>query len=71
MSNLTELQREKSDLQGKLDHLTQSTKLREGLSPATSGHTGSTPATLLRNVDLEMKQLQYKLKVTVHIMKLL
>ncbi|XP_015282060.1 PREDICTED: centlein, partial [Gekko japonicus] len=62
MSNLTELQREKSDLQGKLDHLTQSTKLREDLSPLTSGHTGSTPATPLKNVDLEMKQLQYKLK---------
>nr|XP_056704722.1 centlein [Euleptes europaea] len=58
MSNLTELQREKSDLQGKLDHLTQSTKL----SPMTSGHTGTTPATPLKNVDLEMKQLQYKLK---------
>ncbi|XP_062985305.1 centlein isoform X2 [Elgaria multicarinata webbii] len=62
MSNLTELQREKSDLQGKLDHLTQSTKLREGLCPVTSGHTGTTPATPLKNVDLEMKQLQYKLK---------
>ncbi|XP_053156335.1 centlein isoform X2 [Hemicordylus capensis] len=62
MSNLTELQREKSDLQGKLDHLTQSTKLREGLSPVTSGHTGTTPATPLKNVDLEMKQLQCKLK---------
>ncbi|XP_062827955.1 centlein isoform X3 [Anolis carolinensis] len=62
MSSLTELQREKSDLQGKLDHLTQSTKLREGLSPVTSGHTGTTPATPLKNVDLEMKQLQCKLK---------
>ncbi|XP_077201245.1 centlein isoform X3 [Paroedura picta] len=62
MSNLTELQREKSDLQGKLDHLTQFTKLREGLSSVTSGHTGSTPATPLKNVDLEMKQLQFKLK---------
>ncbi|KAF7244545.1 Centlein [Varanus komodoensis] len=63
MSNLNELQREKSDLQGKLDHLTQSTKLREGLCPVTSGHTGTTPATPLKNVDLEMKQLQCKLKV--------
>ncbi|XP_044283710.1 centlein isoform X2 [Varanus komodoensis] len=62
MSNLNELQREKSDLQGKLDHLTQSTKLREGLCPVTSGHTGTTPATPLKNVDLEMKQLQCKLK---------
>ncbi|XP_061486563.1 centlein isoform X2 [Rhineura floridana] len=62
MSNLTELQREKSDLQGKLDHLTQSTKLKEGLSPVTSGHTGTTLATSLKNVDLEMKQLQCKLK---------
>ncbi|XP_066471260.1 centlein isoform X2 [Tiliqua scincoides] len=62
MSNLTELQREKSDLQGKLDHLTQSTKVREGLSLVTSGHTGTTPAAPLKNVDLEMKQLQCKLK---------
>ncbi|KAL8203116.1 UNVERIFIED_CONTAM: hypothetical protein K2H54_040454 [Gekko kuhli] len=62
MSNLTESQREKSDLQGKLDHLTQSTKLREDLSPLTSGRMGSTPVTPLKNVDLEMKQLQYKLK---------
>ncbi|XP_054842798.1 centlein [Eublepharis macularius] len=61
-SNLTELQREKSDLQGKLDHLTQSTKLREVLSPVTSVHSGTTPATPLKNVDLEMKQLQCKLK---------
>ncbi|XP_042311431.1 centlein isoform X2 [Sceloporus undulatus] len=62
MSNLTELQREKSDLQGKLDHLTQSTKLREALSPVTSGHTGTTPAIPLKNADLEIKQLQCKLK---------
>ncbi|XP_033029606.1 centlein isoform X3 [Lacerta agilis] len=61
-SNLTELQREKSDLQGKLDHLTQSMKVREGLSPVTSGPTGMTPATPLKNVDLEMKQMQCKLK---------
>ncbi|XP_077777573.1 centlein isoform X4 [Podarcis muralis] len=61
-SNLTELQREKSDLQGKLDHLTQSMKVREGLSPVTSGPTGMTPATPFKNVDLEMKQLQCKLK---------
>nr|XP_034996401.1 centlein isoform X2 [Zootoca vivipara] len=61
-SNLAELQREKSDLQGKLDHLTQSMKVREGLSPVTSGPTGMTPATPSKNVDLEMKQLQCKLK---------
>lgn len=70
-SNLTELQQEKSDLQGKLDHLTQSMKVREGLSPVTSGPTGMTPATPFKNVDLEMKQLQCKLKVTAHVMKLL
>lgn len=70
-SNLTELQREKSDLQGKLDHLTQSTKQKEGLSLVTSGHTGTTPAAPQKNVDLEMKQLQCKLKVTVPIIKLL
>ncbi|XP_048359971.1 centlein isoform X3 [Sphaerodactylus townsendi] len=62
MSNLTELQREKSDLQGKLDHLTQSTKLREGLSSVISGHTVTTSASPLKNAELEMKQLQYKLK---------
>lgn len=70
MSNLTELQHEKSDLQGKLDHLTQSAKQSERLSPVTSGYVGSTSATPSKNIDLEMKQLQYKLKVIVPIMKL-
>ncbi|KAM3848127.1 centlein [Vipera latastei] len=61
-SSLTELQREKSDLQGKLDHLIQATKGREGLSLLASGHTGMAPATPVKTVDLEMKQLQCKLK---------
>ncbi|XP_070598632.1 centlein isoform X1 [Erythrolamprus reginae] len=61
-SSLTELQREKSDLQGKLDHLIQTTKGREGLSLLASGHTGMAPATPVKTVDLEMKQLQCKLK---------
>ncbi|XP_007442009.3 centlein-like, partial [Python bivittatus] len=61
-SNLTELQRGKSDLQGKLDHLIQLTKGREGLSPLASGYTGMAPATPVKTVDLEMKQLQCKLK---------
>ncbi|ETE72375.1 Centlein, partial [Ophiophagus hannah] len=61
-SSLTELQREKSDLQGKLDHLIQTTKGREGLSLPASGHTGMAPATPVKTVDLEMKQLQCKLK---------
>ncbi|XP_026574172.1 centlein isoform X2 [Pseudonaja textilis] len=61
-SSLTELQREKSDLQGKLDHLIQTTKGREGLSFPASGHTGMVPATPVKTVDLEMKQLQCKLK---------
>ncbi|XP_034266383.1 centlein isoform X1 [Pantherophis guttatus] len=61
-SSLTELQREKSGLQGKLDHLIQATKGREGLSLLASGHTGMAPATPVKTVDLEMKQLQCKLK---------
>ncbi|XP_032070227.1 centlein isoform X3 [Thamnophis elegans] len=61
-SSLTELQREKSDLQGKLDHLIQTTKGKEGLCHLTSGHTGMAPPTPVTTVDLEMKQLQCKLK---------
>ncbi|KAJ7335455.1 hypothetical protein JRQ81_013396 [Phrynocephalus forsythii] len=36
--------------------------MREDASPVTSGHTGTTPGTPLKNVDLEIKQLQCKLK---------
>ncbi|XP_063151102.1 centlein [Candoia aspera] len=61
-STLTELRREKSDLQGKLDHLIQLTKGREGLSLLASGHAGMAPATPVKPVDLEMKQLLCKLK---------
>ncbi|XP_072848167.2 centlein isoform X4 [Pogona vitticeps] len=62
VSNLTDLQQEKSGLKGKLDHLTQSIKLREDPSPMTFGHSGTAPAIPLKNVDLEIKQLQCKLK---------
>ncbi|KAM6289922.1 centlein [Aegotheles albertisi] len=52
-SNLAKWQQEKEDLQGKL-------KLREHLSQ-TAGKSEATPAPS-KNVDLEMKQLQCKLK---------
>ncbi|XP_054042046.1 centlein isoform X2 [Rissa tridactyla] len=52
-SNLAKWQQEKEDLQGKL-------KLREHLSQ-TAGKSEATPA-LSKNRDLEMKQLQCKLK---------
>nr|XP_038027197.1 centlein isoform X6 [Anas platyrhynchos] len=52
-SNLAKWQQEKEDLQGKL-------KLREHLSQ-TAGKSEATPAPS-KNIDLEMKQMQYKLK---------
>ncbi|KAM6226894.1 centlein isoform 2-T3 [Spheniscus humboldti] len=52
-SSLAKWQQEKEDLQGKL-------KLREHLS-RTAGKSEATPAPS-KNVDLEMKQLQWKLK---------
>ncbi|KAM6109370.1 centlein [Phoenicopterus ruber ruber] len=52
-SNLAKWQQEKEDLQGKL-------KLREHLSQ-TAGKSEATPAPS-KNIDLEMKQLQCKLK---------
>ncbi|XP_032530963.1 centlein isoform X9 [Chiroxiphia lanceolata] len=52
-SNLAKWQQEKEDLQGKL-------KLREHLSQ-TAGKSKATPAPS-KNIDLEMKQLQCKLK---------
>lgn len=57
-SNLAKWQQEKEDLQGKL-------KLREHLS-RTAGKSEGIPAPS-KNVDLEMKQLQWKLKVTEQI----
>lgn len=57
-SNLAKWQQEKEDLQGKL-------KLREHLSQ-TAGKSEATPAPS-KNSDLEMKQLQCKLKVTEQI----
>ncbi|XP_009075155.1 PREDICTED: centlein-like, partial [Acanthisitta chloris] len=57
-SNLAKWQQEKEDLQGKL-------KLREHLSQ-TAGKNEATPAPS-KNIDLEMKQLQCKLKVTEQI----
>uniref|UniRef100_A0A8C0FG06 Centlein n=1 Tax=Bubo bubo TaxID=30461 RepID=A0A8C0FG06_BUBBB len=57
-SNLAKWQQEKEDLQGKL-------KLREHLSQ-TAGKSEATPAPS-KNIDLEMKQLQCKLKVTEQI----
>ncbi|XP_067409229.1 centlein [Emydura macquarii macquarii] len=61
-SDLAELQREREDLQGKLEHLAQATKLKEGLSPVISNQTEATPPTPSKNTDLEMKQLYCKLK---------
>ncbi|XP_065262547.1 centlein [Emys orbicularis] len=61
-SNLAELQREREDLQGKLEHLAQATRLKEGLSPVTSNQIEVTPPTSSKNTDLEMKQLYCKLK---------
>uniref|UniRef100_A0A493TJ58 Centlein n=1 Tax=Anas platyrhynchos platyrhynchos TaxID=8840 RepID=A0A493TJ58_ANAPP len=57
-SNLAKWQQEKEDLQGKL-------KLREHLSQ-TAGKSEATPAPS-KNIDLEMKQMQCKLKVTEQI----
>uniref|UniRef100_A0A8C3PPP3 Centlein n=1 Tax=Calidris pygmaea TaxID=425635 RepID=A0A8C3PPP3_9CHAR len=57
-SNLAKWQQEKEDLQGKL-------KFREHLSQ-TAGKSEATPAPS-KNSDLEMKQLQCKLKVTEQI----
>lgn len=59
-SNLAKWQQEKEDLQGKL-------KLREHLSQ-TAGKSEVTPAPS-KNIDLEMKQLQCKLKVTEQIIQ--
>lgn len=59
-SNLAKWQQEKEDLQGKL-------KLREHLSQ-TAGKSEVTPAPS-KNTDLEMKQLQCKLKVTEQIIQ--
>ncbi|TFK15626.1 Centlein [Platysternon megacephalum] len=61
-SDLAELQREREDLQGKLEHLAQPTRLKEGLSPVTSNQIEVTPPTPSKNTDLEMKQLYCKLK---------
>ncbi|XP_042706472.2 centlein isoform X5 [Chrysemys picta bellii] len=61
-SDLAELQREREDLQGKLEHLAQATRLKEGLSPVTSNQIEVTPPTSSKNTDLEMKQLYCKLK---------
>lgn len=57
-SNLAKWQQEKEDLEGKL-------KLREHLSQ-NAGKNEATPAPS-KNIDLEMKQLQCKLKVTERI----
>lgn len=54
-SNLAKWQQEKEDLQEKLNS-------REHLSQ-TAGKSETAP-TLSKNIDLEMKQLQCKLKVT-------
>nr|XP_032657673.1 centlein isoform X3 [Chelonoidis abingdonii] len=61
-SDLAELQREREDLQGKLEHLAQATRLKEGLSPVTSNQIEVPPPTSSKNTDLEMKQLYCKLK---------
>uniref|UniRef100_A0A8C8RR65 Centlein n=1 Tax=Pelusios castaneus TaxID=367368 RepID=A0A8C8RR65_9SAUR len=61
-SDLAELQREREDLQRKLAHLAQPTRLKEGLSPVTSNQIEATPLTPSKNTDLEMKQLHCKLK---------
>ncbi|XP_075787634.1 centlein isoform X1 [Pelodiscus sinensis] len=61
-SDLAELQREREDLQGKLEHLAQDTRLKEGLSPVTSNQIEVTLPTPSKNTDLEMKQLYCKLK---------
>ncbi|KAM9137729.1 centlein isoform 2-T2 [Pangshura tecta] len=61
-SDLAELQREREDLQGKLEHLAQATRLKEGLPPVTSNQIEVTPPTSSKNTDLEMKQLYCKLK---------
>lgn len=57
-SNLAKWQQEKEDLQGKL-------KLREHLSQ-TAGKSDAIPSPS-KNPDLEIKQLQCKLKVTEQI----
>ncbi|XP_077673815.1 centlein [Eretmochelys imbricata] len=61
-SDLAELQREREDLQGKLEHLAQATRLKEGLSPVTSNQIEVTAPTPSKNTDLEVKQLYCKLK---------
>uniref|UniRef100_A0A8C4YSQ2 Centlein n=1 Tax=Gopherus evgoodei TaxID=1825980 RepID=A0A8C4YSQ2_9SAUR len=61
-SDLAELQREREDFQGKLEHLAQATRLKEGLSPVTSNQIEVPPPTSSKNTDLEMKQLYCKLK---------
>ncbi|XP_043371115.1 centlein isoform X5 [Dermochelys coriacea] len=60
--DLAELQREREDLQGKLEHLAQATRLKEGLSPVTSNQIEVTAPTPSKNTDLEVKQLYCKLK---------
>uniref|UniRef100_A0A8C3TJC9 Centlein n=1 Tax=Chelydra serpentina TaxID=8475 RepID=A0A8C3TJC9_CHESE len=62
-SDLAELQQEREDLQGKLEHLAQATRLKEGLSPVTSNQIEVTAPTPSKNTDLEMKQLYCKLKI--------
>ncbi|XP_037757956.1 centlein isoform X6 [Chelonia mydas] len=61
-SDLAELQREREDLQGKLEHLAQATRLKEGPSPVTSNQIEVTAPTPSKNTDLEVKQLYCKLK---------
>ncbi|XP_074851035.1 centlein [Carettochelys insculpta] len=61
-TDLADLQRERDDLQGKLEHLGQATRLKEGLSSVTSNQIEVTSATPSKNTDLEMKQLYCKLK---------
>ncbi|XP_019410627.1 PREDICTED: centlein isoform X4 [Crocodylus porosus] len=61
-SDLAKLQQEREDLKGKLEHVSQATKVKEDPSPVTSNETEATPATPLKNTDLEMKQLHCKLK---------
>nr|XP_033776430.1 centlein isoform X2 [Geotrypetes seraphini] len=65
-SDLAECQQEKEDLKRSADQireqLTQATGSFEGLFPVSSNQTQPTPPASSKNADLELKQIQYKLK---------
>lgn len=67
--DLTELRKEKEDLLKKLESSSEITSLGEEISRVTVPRIQVTSFGPSRSMDLEMKQLQCKLKVNIHFIK--